>query len=63
MEVSPGWQFTLLLVFKRTRTREEILVSNVVKDLALGPGIRFEDRGAFILKGVPGEWRLYAISE
>ena len=41
----------------------EILVSNVVKDLALGSGIRFEERGAFILKGVPGDWRLYAVSQ
>ena len=41
----------------------EILVSNVVKDLALGSGVRFEERGAFILKGVPGDWRLYAVSQ
>jgi len=41
----------------------EILVSNVVKDLALGSGIRFEKRGDFILKGVPGDWRLYAVSQ
>jgi class 3 adenylate cyclase len=38
------------------------LVSNTVKDLVSGSGLRFEDRGAHALKGVPGEWRLYAAS-
>jgi len=41
---------------------EEILVSSTVKDLAVGSGITFSDRGAHALKGVPGEWRLYAVS-
>lgn len=39
----------------------EVLVSGTVKDLVAGSGIMFEDRGARILKGVPGEWRLYAV--
>ncbi len=39
----------------------EVLVSNTVKDLVAGSDIRFEDRGAAALKGVPGEWRLYAV--
>jgi class 3 adenylate cyclase len=38
----------------------EVLVSSTVKDLVAGSGIDFEDRGAHELKGVPGEWRLYA---
>jgi len=38
----------------------EILVSSTVKDLVIGSGIAFEDRGAHPLKGVPGEWRLFA---
>ena len=38
----------------------EVLVSGTVKDLAFGSGIEFEDRGARSLKGVPGEWRLFA---
>jgi pimeloyl-ACP methyl ester carboxylesterase len=38
----------------------EVLVSSTVKDLVAGSGIEFEDRGAQSLKGVPGEWRLYA---
>jgi pimeloyl-ACP methyl ester carboxylesterase len=37
----------------------EVLVSSTVKDLVSGSGIRFADRGAHVLKGVPGEWRLY----
>jgi len=28
----------------------------------LGSGLRFQDRGAHVLKGVPGEWRLYSAS-
>jgi class 3 adenylate cyclase len=36
----------------------EILVSATVKDLVIGSGIAFEDRGVHELKGVPGEWRL-----
>ena len=38
----------------------QILVSSTVKDLVAGSGLRFADRGARALKGVPGEWRLYA---
>lgn len=38
----------------------EVLVSGIVKDLAAGSGIDFEDRGVRVLKGVPGEWHLYA---
>lgn len=38
----------------------EVLVSNTVKDLVAGSGLRFEDRGGNVLKGVPGEWRLFA---
>jgi class 3 adenylate cyclase len=40
----------------------EILVSGTVKDLVAGSGLRFEDRGARELKGMPGEWRLYAVA-
>jgi class 3 adenylate cyclase len=40
----------------------EVLVSQTVKDLVAGSGIAFEDRGAASLKGVPGEWRLYAVT-
>jgi len=39
----------------------EVLVSSTVKDLVAGSGIQFADRGAAELKGVPGEWRLYAV--
>jgi class 3 adenylate cyclase len=38
----------------------EVLVSQTVKDLVAGSGIEFEERGTHVLKGVPGEWRLYA---
>jgi class 3 adenylate cyclase len=39
----------------------EVLVSSTVKDLVAGSGLEFEDRGTAALKGVPGEWRLYAV--
>jgi class 3 adenylate cyclase len=38
----------------------EVLVSGTVKDLVAGSEIDFRDRGVRELKGVPGEWRLYA---
>lgn len=38
----------------------EVLVSSTVKDLTVGSDISFSDRGAHELKGVPGEWRLFA---
>jgi class 3 adenylate cyclase len=40
----------------------EIMVSSTVKDLVAGSGIEFEDRGEHDLKGVPGSWRLFAVT-
>jgi pimeloyl-ACP methyl ester carboxylesterase len=40
----------------------EILASSTVKDLVVGSGISFEDRGVHALKGVPGEWHLFAVA-
>ena len=39
----------------------EVLVSSTVKDLVAGSGLTFQDRGTRELKGVPGEWRLFAV--
>ncbi len=39
----------------------EVLVSSTVKDLVAGSGIQFAERGIAELKGVPGEWRLFAV--
>jgi class 3 adenylate cyclase len=41
----------------------QILVSSTVRDLVAGSGIDFEDGGTHELKGVPGEWRLYAVRD
>ncbi|HEU5211348.1 MAG TPA: adenylate/guanylate cyclase domain-containing protein [Gaiellaceae bacterium] len=41
---------------------DEVLVSQTVKDLVAGSGIEFEPRGLHLLKGVPGEWHLYAVA-
>ncbi len=40
----------------------EVLVSSTLRDLVIGSGIGFEDRGTHDLKGVPGEWRLFAVA-
>ncbi len=40
----------------------EVLVSSTVRDLVAGSGIRFEDRGRHSLKGVLGEWLLFAVA-
>ncbi len=39
----------------------EIMVSSTVKDLVAGSGLEFEGRGPHALKGIPGEWRLFAV--
>ncbi len=39
----------------------EVLVSSTVKDLVVGAGLDFADRGAHELRGVPGEWRLFGV--
>ena len=41
----------------------EILVTGTVRDLVVGSGIEFDDRGEHELKGVPGEWRILAARE
>src|SRR5262249_57307893 len=38
----------------------EVLVSSTVRDLMAGSGITFTDRGAHILRGIPGEWRPFS---
>lgn len=40
----------------------EVLVSRTVVDLVAGSGLQFVDRGVHILRGVPGEFRLYAVA-
>jgi class 3 adenylate cyclase len=39
----------------------EVLVSSTVKDLVVGSELAFQDRGSHELRGVPGEWRLFAV--
>ncbi len=40
----------------------EVLVSSTVKDLVAGSGLRFIDRGVRPLRGIPDEWRLFAVT-
>jgi class 3 adenylate cyclase len=41
----------------------EILVSGTVRDLLLGSDVKFEDRGRHHLKGVEGDWQLFALKD
>ena len=41
----------------------EVLVSRTVKDLVAGSGLQFADRGTQTLKGVPGDWQIYAVQQ
>ncbi|OBG14955.1 hydrolase [Mycolicibacterium celeriflavum] len=40
----------------------DVLVSSTLRDLVIGSGLGFEERGAHQLKGVPGEWHLFAVA-
>jgi hypothetical protein len=37
-------------------------VSSTLRDLVIGSGLEFENHGTYELKGVPGEWRLFAVA-
>ena len=40
----------------------DVLVSSTLRDLVIGSGLEFENRGAHELKGVPGDWQLFAVA-
>jgi class 3 adenylate cyclase/pimeloyl-ACP methyl ester carboxylesterase len=40
----------------------DVLVSSTLRDLVIGSGLEFEERGSYELKDVPGEWRLFAVA-
>jgi hypothetical protein len=37
-------------------------VSSTLRDLVIGSGLEFEERGSYEPKGVPGEWRVFAVA-
>ena len=41
---------------------DDVLVSSTLHDLVIGSGLEFDDRGLYELKGVPGDWRLFAVA-
>jgi class 3 adenylate cyclase len=41
---------------------DEVLVTSTVRDLTVGSGLTFLDRGQHELKGVPDRWHLYALA-
>ena len=40
----------------------DVLVSSTLRDLVIGSGLEFDERGAHELRGVPGEWHLFAVA-
>jgi len=52
--------FTSPLASPRVSDADEVLVSGTVKDIDIGSGIELEDRGYHSLKGVPGNWSVFA---
>jgi class 3 adenylate cyclase len=40
----------------------DVVVSSTLRDLVIGSGLVFDDRGTHVLKGVPGEWHLFAVA-
>ena len=44
-----------------TAGANQVIVSQTVKDLVVGSGIEFDDHGVHTLKGIPDEWRLFAV--
>jgi class 3 adenylate cyclase len=40
----------------------DVLVSSTLRDLVIGSGLEFEERGSYELKGVPGEWHLFVVA-
>ena len=58
---SPGWRYTSARAWRALAGPSEVLVSSTVRDIVTGSRHRFDDRGETPLKGVPGQWRLYAL--
>jgi hypothetical protein len=56
------WRSTSRHAWANWRLRE-VLVSNTVKDLVVGSGIEFAERGEEELHGVPGSWKLFAVRD
>jgi class 3 adenylate cyclase len=40
----------------------DVLVSSTLRDLVIGSGLEFEERGDHELKGVPSKWHLFAVA-
>ena len=40
----------------------EVLVSSTLRDLVIGSGLEFDERGSYELKGVPGRWTLFVVA-
>jgi class 3 adenylate cyclase len=55
----PASQCTSVLALRHGRPPGEVLVSQTVRDLVAGSGLKFADRGVHALKGIPNEWRLF----
>jgi class 3 adenylate cyclase len=40
----------------------QVLVSSTLRDLVIRSSLEFDDRGSYELKGVPGQWRVFAVA-
>ena len=57
-----GWDRNPVKRVASLASADEVLVTSTVKELVIGSQIEFEDRGSRVLKGVPGRWRLFAVT-
>ena len=57
-----GWCLFVFLCRVLPGRPNDVLVSSTLRDLVIGSGIEFEERGSYELKRVPGEWRLFAVA-
>ena len=59
----PGWVSNIEVLWEEpivARFLRRLASTHTVRELVAGSGLRFESRGTHTLKGVPGEWRLFA---
>jgi hypothetical protein len=59
---SVGSARTSARALAHSQALNDVLVSSTLRDLVIGSGLEFEERGSYELKGVPGEWHHFAVA-
>jgi hypothetical protein len=59
---SAGSPSTSVRVASGLARANDVLMFSTLRDLVIGSGLEFEERGAHELNGVPGEWRLFTVT-